>query len=77
MNAYLMLEVARQRTAERHEAAWKAGRRRAARKVARAQRKHAAAVAGTFEFPPVPDYVDGTFRGAEDEATAERAGASR
>jgi hypothetical protein len=76
MNAYLMLEVARQRTAEQHEAAWKAGRRRAARKVARAQRRHAA-VADSFEFPPVPDYVDGTFRGAEDEATAERAGASR
>jgi hypothetical protein len=76
MNPYLMLEVARQRTAERQEAAWEAGRRRAARRAARAQRRHAAAVAGTFEFPPIPDYVDGTFHRTEDEATAERAGAS-
>jgi hypothetical protein len=76
MNSHLMLEIARQRTAEQHEAAWRAGRRRTLRKVARAQREHAAA-ADSFEFPPVPDYVDGTFRGTEDEATAERAGASR
>jgi hypothetical protein len=76
MNSHLMLEIARQRTAEQHEAAWKAGRRRALRKAARAQRHHAA-TAGTFELPPVPDYVDGTFRGAEDETTVERAGASR
>jgi hypothetical protein len=76
MNAYVMLEVARLQAAERHEAAWKAGRRRVLRKAARAQRKHAAA-AESFEFPPIPDYVDGTFRGTEDEATAERAGASR
>jgi hypothetical protein len=75
MNEYVMLEIARQRTAERQEAAWKAGRRRTLRKVARAQREHAAA--DDFEFPPVPDYVDGTFRATEDEATAERAGASR
>lgn len=76
MNPYLMLDIARQRAADRHEAAWKAGRRRALRKAARAQRHHAA-TAGTFEFPPVPDYVDGTFRGTQDEATAERAGAGR
>jgi hypothetical protein len=75
MNEYVMLEIARQRTAERHEAAWRAGRRRTLRKVARAEREHAAA--GAFEFPPIPDYVDGTFRATEDEATAERAGASR
>jgi hypothetical protein len=74
MNSHLMLEIARQRTAERHEAAWKAGRRRALRKAARAQRHHAA---DTFEFPPIPDYVDGTFRGTEDDATVERAGAGR
>ena len=74
MNSHLMLEIARQRTAEQHEAAWKAGRRRTLRKVAKAERAHAAA--DTFEFPPIPDYVDGTFRGTEDEATAERAGAS-
>lgn len=76
MNEYLMLEVARQQAAERHEAAWKAGRRRALRKAARAQREHAAA-ADSFEFPPIPDYVDGTFHRPEDEATTERAGASR
>jgi hypothetical protein len=75
VNEYIMLEIARQRTAERHEAARKAGWRRALRKEARAQREQAAA--GNFEFPPIPDYVDGTFRPAEDEATTERASASR
>lgn len=76
MNPYLMLEVARQRTAEQHEAARKAGRRRALRKAARAKRAEEAA-AGTFDLPPVPDYVDGSFRTAEDLSVTERAGAAR
>lgn len=75
MNSFLMLEVARQRTAEQHEAAMKARQRRALRKALRAQRAHAA-TADAFDLPPVPDYVDGTFRGAEDEAVVERTGAA-
>jgi len=76
MNPYLMLEVARQRAAEQHEAAWNAGRRRALRKAARAQRAQEAA-ARAFDLPPVPDYVDGTFCTAENVSVTERAGAAR
>ena len=73
MNSILMLEVARQRTADQHEAARKANQRRALRKALRSRRNHAAEAAAV-ELPPIPDYVDGTFRGAEDEAVAERTG---
>lgn len=76
MNPYLMLEVSRQRTAEQRETAWKAGRRRALRKEARAQRASVAAAAAA-DLPAIPDYVDGTFRTATDLAVAERAGAAR
>jgi hypothetical protein len=75
MHPDLMLEIVRQRTAERHEAARKAGLRRALRAAARAQRGHAAGSA--FDLPPIPDYVDGTFRQAEDLAAADRAGTTR
>lgn len=75
MNGFLMLEVTRQRAAEQHEAARHASRVRALRKAIRAQRHHAAADA--FDLPPIPDYVDGTFRRPEDEAAAERTGAAR
>ena len=75
MDAYLMLEVSRQRTAEWHEAARKAGLARALRKAIRAERSRAR-TAGAFSLPPVPDYVDGTFRQAEDEAVTERASAA-
>lgn len=73
MNASLMLELARQRTADQHEAARKASQRRALRRALRAQRGHEA---GAYDLPPIPDYVDGTFRGAEGEAVAERTGAA-
>ena len=70
MYSYQMVgEVAKQRMAEQHEAARKAGRRRAARQAAKAQRDRAAA--DVFELPPVPDYVDGTFRPAGDDAVDE------
>jgi hypothetical protein len=70
MYSYLMVsEVARQRMAEQHEAARKAGQRRAARKATKAQRNGAATA--VFELPPVPDYVDGTFRAADDAAVDE------
>jgi len=76
MNPYLMREVARQRTAERHEAARQAGLRRALRKAARARRGQDAA-ASAVELPPIPDYVDGTFRAAADPGLTDRAGAAR
>jgi hypothetical protein len=76
MNPYLMRELAKQRTAERHEAARKAGLRRALRKAARARRDQDAA-ASAVELPPVPDYVDGTFRAAADLSVTDRAGAAR
>ncbi len=73
MHAYLILELSRQRTAEWHEAARKAGLARAARKAIRAQGNRAPA-ADAISLPPIPDYVDGTFRQPEDEAVTERAG---
>jgi hypothetical protein len=70
MYSYLMVgEVAKQRMAEQHEAARKASRRRAARKATKAQRNGVAA--DVIELPPVPDYVDGTFRAADDAAVDE------
>ena len=70
MYSYLMVsEVARQRMAEQHEAARKASQRRAARKATKAQRNGTAA--DVLELPPVPDYVDGTFRAADDTAADE------
>jgi hypothetical protein len=74
MHPYLITEIARERIAEQHEAARKAGLRRALRKAARGQREH---VVRDFDLPPIPDYVDGTFRAAEDQAVAERAGTAR
>ena len=69
MYSYQMIaEVAKQRMDEQHEAARQANRRRAVRKALRAQRGHAAV--DVFELPPVPDYVDGTFR-TTDEAAAD------
>ena len=70
MYSYLMVgEVAKQRMAEQHEAARKASRRRAARQATKAQRDGVAA--DVIELPPVPDYVDGTFRAADDAAVDE------
>ena len=70
MYSYLMVgEAAKQRMAEQHEAARKASRRREARKATKAQRHGAAAA--VVELPPVPDYVDGTFRAADDAAVDE------
>lgn len=76
MHPDLMMEIARQRTAERYEAARQAGQRRALRKAARARRGHATAPIAV-DLPPIPDYVDGTFRTAEDLDAAERAGTAR
>jgi len=71
MYSYQMVsEVARQRMAEQHEAARKAGRRRAVRKAVKAQRN--GTMAAVLEMPPIPDYVDGTFR-TDDATVGERA----
>jgi hypothetical protein len=70
MYSYLMVgEVAKQRMAEHHEAARRASRRRAVRKATKAQRDGAATA--VVELPPIPDYVDGTFRAADDAAVDE------
>lgn len=72
MYSYQMVgEVAKQRMAEQHEAARKASRRRAVREARKARRNGTAA--NVFELPPVPDYVDGTFRTPDEAAVGERA----
>jgi hypothetical protein len=72
MNPYAMLEVARQRSAERHEAARKANLVKELRKALRQRDREDALV-----LMQVPDYVDGTFRRPEDAASAEHVGAGR
>jgi len=69
MNPYAMLEVARQRSAERHEAARKASLVKELRKALRQRDRDDALV-----MAPIPDYGDGTFR---DAAPAEHIGAGR
>lgn len=64
MHPDIMREVVNQRTAERREAARNAGIARALRKAIRAQRNRTGAP-DTIVVPAIPDYVDGTFRGAE------------
>lgn len=73
MHPYVMYEMIRQRTTERHEEARRISFARAVRKALR-QRGRAEA-RDTFVPPPIPDYVDGTFR--ETGASAERASAAR
>jgi len=74
MHPDMMRELARQRGAERREAARNAGVARALRKAVRAQRNRAEAP-DTFVAPAIPDYVDGTFHVADDAVPAQRAGA--
>lgn len=76
MHPDFMGEVARQRIAERHEAARKASVARALRKAIRAQRTRAEAP-DTFVAPAIPDYVDGTFGVTEDQVPFQRESASR
>jgi hypothetical protein len=72
MNPYVIHEMARQRSAERLEAARKASLVKELRKALRQRERDEALV-----LTPVPDYVDGTFRRPEDAAPAEHAGAGR
>jgi hypothetical protein len=76
MHPDMMGEMARQRGAERREAARNASFARAMRKAIRAQRTRAEAP-DTFVVPAIPDYVDGTFHVADDAVPAQRAGADR
>ena len=68
MHPDLMREVVRQRAAERQEEARKSSLARALRKSLR-QRGRAEAP-DTLVMPAVPDYVDGTFRTAENAENA-------
>ena len=63
MHPDIMGEMIRQRNAERREQARKAGLARAARKALRQRARTEAA--DTFVVPPIPDYVDGSFRTTE------------
>jgi uncharacterized MAPEG superfamily protein len=74
MHPDIMREVASQRAAERRAAARNASTARALRKAIRAQR-HRAETTDAFVAPAIPDYVDGTFHGAENEVPAQRTGA--
>ena len=62
MHPYMMGEVIRQRSTERQEEARKAGLARTLRKTLR---QRARAKTDTFAVPPIPDYVDGSFRATE------------
>jgi hypothetical protein len=73
MHPYVMREMIRQRTTERYEEARRISFARAARKALRERGRPEAR--DTFVPPPIPDYVDGTFR--ETGASAGRASAAR
>lgn len=74
MHPDMMRELARQRGAERRDAARNASFARALRKAIRAQRTRAEAP-DNFVVPAIPDYVDGTFHIAEEQVPVQRAGA--
>jgi hypothetical protein len=75
MHPYIVGEVVRQRTAERQEEARRTNLARALRKAMRQRNRDEAR--NTFVPPPVPDYVDGTFREAGAEAPADHTSAAR
>lgn len=74
MHPDMMLEMIRQRGAERRAAARNASFARALRKAIRAQRTRAEAP-DNFVVPAIPDYVDGTFHIAGEQLPVQRAGA--
>jgi hypothetical protein len=69
MHPDMAREIIRQRSGELRAQAKRDGQARAARAAARARRNHAAAQEAV-PMPRVPDYVDGTFREAQDRAHA-------
>ena len=72
MHPELMGEMIRQRNAERQAEARKASLARGLRKTLR-QRSRTEGQ-DTFVVPPIPDYVDGTFRTTEDAGSHALAG---
>jgi hypothetical protein len=72
MHPDIMGEVTRQRNMERQEQARKINLARAVRKTLR-QRSRTEGH-DTFVVPPIPDYVDGTFRTTEDAGSHAQAG---
>jgi hypothetical protein len=91
MNEHVMLEIARQRAAERQESARLTRLAREQRAVDRARRGQRgggvrgvpgvpgvpAQGGGAADWPAVPDYVDGTFATDRQAASAGRAAARR
>jgi len=76
MHPDIMREVARQRSQERRDAARNASLARALRKAIRAQRTRTQAP-DTLAVPAIPDYIDGTFQGAEGLVPAQPVGTGR
>jgi len=72
MHPDIMGEVIRQRNTERQEQARKSSLARALRKTLR-QRSRTEGQ-DTFVVPPIPDYVDGTFRTTENAGSHAPAG---
>ena len=72
MHPEMMGEMIRQRSAERQAEARKASLARGLRKTLR-QRSRAGRQ-DAFVVPPIPDYVDGTFRTTEDAGSHAAAG---
>jgi hypothetical protein len=73
MHPDMLRELADQRTSERRSRAEEARQASSLRRALRARRHHDDA-AGAFVVPPIPDYVDGTFR-EDGHAAAEHSNA--
>jgi hypothetical protein len=72
MHPDIMGEMIRQRSTERQEEARKTNLARALRKTLRQRSRTEGR--DTFVAPPVPDYVDGTFRTTENTGSHAPAG---
>jgi hypothetical protein len=75
MHPEIMRELTAQRGRDLRERAHRAHLVRAASRDQRARRRaarHHVAVADAFVVPAIPDYVDGSFRSAEDRVPAAR-----
>lgn len=74
MHPEILRELTAQRGRDMRERAYRAQLARAASQGRRAIRRHARhlAEADAFVVPAIPDYVDGSFRPAEDRVPAAR-----
>jgi len=70
MHPEIMRELNAQRSRDLQEQAHRAGLARTASRALRALRRSARAAEAEFVVPAVPDYVDGSFRTAGDEAAS-------